>query len=460
VVEASTDGGASFHSLTDTLGETATPGSYEQHRLPMAESRIEAVCIRFRVIAATSGSSGTLRIDDVVLEADPLHDLALRALEFVPALPGEALVARVLVANCGLLGLGPSEVRLGLDADGDSIVSPAECILRGLAPMAVGESLSVALEGLRAPERPALAMASVRAPDDRTGANDTVWTLFRPGVRRGSVVFNEIMYAPLAGSSEYLELALCAPYGESLAGWELTAGSAGAPPGSPVVFPETPPVRGDLVIVASEPLGDAWSPPGEGAGEIIAPGLVLRNDGGVLVLRDPSGVTCDSLQYGPSWHTPSVVETRGRSLEKLLPELPSYDARNWATCPDPAGGTPGRPNAATVRSLPAQASFGCSPKIFSPDGDGLDDWTLLRYRLPASVHALDLTVHDARGRMVRHLITRELGGPSGVVVWDGRDDAGETVRMGIYVVMIQATDRDGGELITGKAVVVVARKLR
>jgi hypothetical protein len=62
--------------------------------------------------------------------------------------------------------------------------------------------------------------------------------------------------------------------------------------------------------------------------------------------------------------------------------------------------------------------------------------------------------------MVRHLLTRELGGPSGTVVWDGRDDAGETVRMGIYVVMIQAVDREGAELMAAKTAVVVARKLR
>ena len=187
---------------------------------------------------------------------------------------------------------------------------------------------------------------------------------------------------------------------------------------------------------------------------------MLRNDGGLLLLRDPSGMMADSLRYGPWWHTPSVVETRGRSLEKLLPELPSADGRNWATCVEPAGGTPGRLNSVSVSAVGRQALLACSPNPFSPDGDGVDDWTILRYNFPGMVHAVDLTIHDGRGRIVRHLATRELGGVSGTLVWDGRDDATEVVRMGIYVAVIRGFDAQGGDLLVAKAAVVVARVLR
>jgi len=457
VVELSTDGTESFLPC-DTLGAGPAPGSYARHRLALSLPGAGRLRIRWRVIADRSGSSGTLRIDDLELEADALYDLAACALQFDAALPGEALAARVRIVNAGLLAVPHGEVLLALDADGDSLLAPGEWFAQQFAPPPPGESLWVRLEAGGAPSRPARARAEVRAPDDRIVENNAVEALFRPGVPPGTVVFNEIMYAPLTGDPEYLELAAGGPAAGSLAGWELAWAAPGAAEVTSVVLPDSAALKEKFLIVASAPLTEEWAL--SDAGLLITPRLVLRNDGGVLVLRDPSGMTADSLVYDPSWHTPSVVETRGRSLEKLLPELPSADGRNWATCTEPAGGTPGRRNSVRLSRAHTRATLACSPNPFSPDGDGMDDWTVIHYNFARAVQTVDLGVYDARGRTVRHLATRELGGLSGTLVWDGRDDRAEAVRMGIYVMVIRAVDAQAGEILTARAAVVVARTLR
>jgi len=48
---------------------------------------------------------------------------------------------------------------------------------------------------------------------------------------------------------------------------------------------------------------------------------------------------------------------------------------------------------------------------------------------------------------------------SGPVIFDGRDDAGEALRIGIYIIFLEAINEGSGVVENMKTVVVVARKL-
>ena len=69
-------------------------------------------------------------------------------------------------------------------------------------------------------------------------------------------------------------------------------------------------------------------------------GFSFNNDGDVVVLKDLTTSTIDSVAYLPSWHHPDVVDTKGRSLERINPNIDSNDPRNWSTCTNILGGTP------------------------------------------------------------------------------------------------------------------------
>ena len=53
----------------------------------------------------------------------------------------------------------------------------------------------------------------------------------------------------------------------------------------------------------------------------------------------------------------------------------------------------------------------------------------------------------------------ESGRWRGTYYWDGRDEAGTIVPIGVYMCYIEAVDRNKGRVHTGRAGVVVGRKL-
>jgi hypothetical protein len=185
----------------------------------------------------------------------------------------------------------------------------------------------------------------------------------------------------------------------------------------------------------------------------------LNNDGDAVILRDLTGAVVDSVYYRPSWHNPGVTDLTGRSLERINPRLASNDPRNWTTCTRPSGGTPGMANSVFTNFLPSVATLSFTPNPFSPDGDGRDDNTIIQYSVPLQVSMLRVRIYDVRGRLIRHLANNEPGGPTGQVVWNGLDDDGQKARIGMYVVLLEAMDEQGGVIETAKGVVVLAAKL-
>jgi hypothetical protein len=57
------------------------------------------------------------------------------------------------------------------------------------------------------------------------------------------------------------------------------------------------------------------------------------------------------------------------------------------------------------------------------------------------------------------LVKNHPGGFTGSVIFDGRDDSGEALRIGIYIIFLEAINEGSGVVETIKTVVVVARKL-
>jgi hypothetical protein len=64
---------------------------------------------------------------------------------------------------------------------------------------------------------------------------------------------------------------------------------------------------------------------------------------------------------------------------------------------------------------------------------------------------VEVTMHDAAGRVVRTLVAgSRLGAGPHAVSWDGRDDDGREVASGVYFCSVRAD----GEKLTGKMVVI------
>ncbi len=184
--------------------------------------------------------------------------------------------------------------------------------------------------------------------------------------------------------------------------------------------------------------------------------LRLNNTGSRIVLSC-HGEPIDTARFHPDFHHPAVAETRGVALERISSLVSGDDPRSWTSSLDPSGGTPGRSNSVAGEETTPEERLVAEPSPFAPEPDGHRDATTISYRLRSDRSVVRLTIYNARGRAVRHLLRGRPSPRSTSIVWDGRDDRGHLVATGIYVIFLEATDASEGFVERHKAAVVAVR---
>lgn len=298
----------------------------------------------------------------------------------------------------------------------------------------------------------------------------------------GELLINEILYDPLADDEdgrpdqpEYVELVNASGRAVSLRGLYWTD----APDEDGVADTlrlgevlQRLPAGGYAVVFAGgsdaeEPaLTDAFPATPTGSPSVVLlpqprNTLSLTNSGELIRLHRPDGTAVDAAPYDPDWHAPGLRDATGTSLERISLTAASDAPTNWTSSVAAAGGTPGQANSVALAEPTATEpdDVTIEPSPFSPDGDGFDDQTRIRYRLSAPTALLRVRIFDAHGRLVRTLEQARLAGPFGELIWDGLDDERRTLRTGLYVVLVEALDAEGGRMGRFKRTVVLARPL-
>ncbi|MFA5778636.1 MAG: hypothetical protein WC947_00660 [Elusimicrobiota bacterium] len=96
---------------------------------------------------------------------------------------------------------------------------------------------------------------------------------------------------------------------------------------------------------------------------------------------------------------------------------------------------------------------------FSPYKDGTYSQAKIAYLVPANSQ-ITMRVFDVSGHQVRILLDHsDGGGAAATVTWDGKDDDGNIVRTGIYIVNIESLDKTTGAAKTSSKRIVVGRKM-
>ncbi|MDZ4702015.1 MAG: lamin tail domain-containing protein [Rhodothermales bacterium] len=276
----------------------------------------------------------------------------------------------------------------------------------------------------------------------------------------GDLAINELLYEPRADpfdsrpdQPEYLELVNRSGRWLSLRGLRLVGredeqGEADtlrheaplpvAPPGGFAVWFA---VQGGDLAGAFPGLPDieavAWLP-------VNSASLGLGNAGDQVRLVHAEGAI-DAVTYRPEWHHPLLAERRGIALERRWPDAPADESASWSSSVSSDGGTPGRANSVWQDpdiGLPAPESPGnkmaIQPAVFSPDGDGRDDVCLIRVRVAEAPAIVRTRIFNTDGRLIRTLAEAHFSGFEYTATWDGRDDAGERVPIGRYIVLVDA----------------------
>jgi hypothetical protein len=475
LVEASTDNGVTI-ALGDTIRNPGSTGYFlTSLPLPSSLANQPAVRIRWRLIEVPGGgTSGTFRVDDISITTVTPFDLAVSTLDIIQtnqegsppySLP---IILRASVRNVGTLAAAGYEVRFFQDSNHNGVADADERFAT-IAGSPLNPSDSAFAHATHPPPGSGTHrfFAVLSYTQDGNPANDTASAVITIGAEKNSVIINEIMYDPLPGQNDWIELYHRGTTPVDLAQWKFSDRPTASGVNSFVITASSATIEpGDFVVVAADSTILTFFSYLAFSSQTVhlfvlnrSGGFGLNNDGDDIVLRDATGETIDSVSYSPSWHHPDVTDTKGRSLERINPDIGSNDRRNWSTSPVPVGGSPGRANAIYTTGLPSSASISISPNPFSPDGDGYEDFCVIRYNLPTSTSLIRITIFDIKGRLLRTLANAELSGPRGEIVWDGLDDGKQRVRIGPYILFLEAIDSQGGTIATAKAVVVVATKL-
>ncbi|MBI3511776.1 MAG: lamin tail domain-containing protein [Bacteroidetes bacterium] len=176
----------------------------------------------------------------------------------------------------------------------------------------------------------------------------------------------------------------------------------------------------------------------------------MNVSGGIVILADTGFHIIDSLVYSSSWHFPLLQTTKGVSLERIDFDRQTQDPTNWHSASENIGfATPTQQNSqyspmGTADDGAVTVSAETSQQIFSPDGDGYNDVININYLFSEPGYVANVSVYDARGRLVRTLVRNELlGTMNGSFSWDGTMDDRTKARVGAYVIYFEAFKQDG-----------------
>jgi hypothetical protein len=190
----------------------------------------------------------------------------------------------------------------------------------------------------------------------------------------------------------------------------------------------------------------------------ISGSLGLNNDADLAKIADVFRTMIDSVYYSDNWYNPNLPGS-GRSLEKINPLLNGNDGKNWSSCTYPNGGSPGLKNSIYTNNSTQQGEITISPNPFSPDNDGYEDFTIISYKLKNAVSQVRMKIFDVKGRLIKTIMNNQASGSSGQVVYNGLDDENRKLRLGIYIVFLEALNDQNGVVESIKTTMVVGAKL-
>lgn len=279
----------------------------------------------------------------------------------------------------------------------------------------------------------------------------------------GDVVINEIMFNPLTGGSDWIELYNTTNKLLSLKNWSFANYGNDTISNVKTITKNYLLKPFEYVVVGKDSNHVTQNYLAAMPGKYLYLTLPSFNtDSSTVFLLAPIPLTngiMDKVSYSEKWHFKLLDDDKGKSLERLNPLSKSQDQGNWHTAAESIGfATPGTKNSQYYPAISSgEVSF--TSETFSPDNDGFEDVLQINYELDEIGLVGTLTIYDDRGRKIKSLVTSELLGLSGTFTWDGVDDNQAKATIGTYVLLFEAFKVEGGMEFVSKKVFVLAAKL-
>lgn len=277
------------------------------------------------------------------------------------------------------------------------------------------------------------------------------------------IVINEVLFNPAPTTNDYVEI-----YNRSNKIFDLkdvyitnrssTTNALGnlkqLSTDNLLIFP------GDFYVISDngDVVKQAYTAKNPGNFVTVSPMPSLPDDKGVVVLLNAQGVIVDELRYDAKWHFKLLDNEEGISLERIDYNKPTQSKDNWHSAASTAGfGTPSYQNSQFRADVQVQGQITVTPKTFSPDNDGTDDYTTVDYQMTELGYVANITIFDAGGRPVKNLAKNATLALKGSFRWDGLDDKMNKLPVGTYVIYTEVFNLNGKKK-NFKNPVVLARR--
>lgn len=271
------------------------------------------------------------------------------------------------------------------------------------------------------------------------------------------IVINEVLFNPVSAGFDYVEI-----YNSGNKIYDLKDLSISNETSAHVPLSENPYLifPGDYFVLTENPEWVMTNYVVKDSTHILHCYLpTLPDDFGKVRVQSRFALIVDEVDYSKSWHFPLLANPEGVSLERINFSQPTNNNSNWISASSTSGfGTPGYQNSQFRTDVLLQGAMHVSPKIFSPDQDGHDDFTVLEYQMNEPGYVATISIFDASGRRVRTLANNSTLSMKGNFRWDGLDDKSRAASMGAYIIVTEIFNLQG-KTRRFRNSVVLARKL-
>lgn len=261
---------------------------------------------------------------------------------------------------------------------------------------------------------------------------------------QATLLISELLYQPLSGEAEYVELYNDSNQDIELADYHIVRW-VGDSLGKHYPLPQHTVATHSYVVLTKDAASVMANYTVKHLNRLIECSLpTYPNNGGSVVLSTADSIIIDRFDYLPSMHSRLLRDKAGVALERRSFVRPTNEAGNWFSASSTSGyGTPGYANSQSTEYLATEASFEFSSTLLSPDGDGYQDVLEINYRLEDNDLSARIDIYDGHGTLVKRLVNSGLLGTHGTLEWDGRNDNGQTLPQGQYIVQISLYNLHG-----------------
>lgn len=284
---------------------------------------------------------------------------------------------------------------------------------------------------------------------------DTLQILVPDTAKVGEVLINEVLFDPLSGGSDYVEITnnsdnsfdiykyFLADFDNGISNLKQINQHFILSPGSFALLSED----------SSQILNDY--PTNNPAAFIQMDIPSYPNDSATIYILSPDSIALNKFSYNQDMHFELIQDPEGVSLERILINSNNSNANLiWHSAAQSVGwGTPGVANSQYFPSI-SNSDFSSVNEVFSPDNDGYQDIAIFAYNLPTIGMVGNALIYDNRGRLIKQVLNNELLSTSGEFTWDGINEYGQKASIGIYLVYFECFSSQG-QIINYKATITL-----